>query len=77
MRWSVSIKQRLIVSGVSVLALALLSGCSARPQQPCPPPEFIRPVIPASLLVPPPTEAEWQAMERQAIETLTHPASDH
>jgi hypothetical protein len=66
----------LIVSGVSVLALALLSGCSARQPLPCPPPEIVRPVIPAALLVPPPTQAEWQAMERQAIETLTHPASE-
>lgn len=58
-----------------MVALALLSGCAARQPAPCPPPEIVRPVIPAALLVPPPTEAEWLAMEHQAIETLTHPVS--
>lgn len=63
-------------TGLSVklpIVLLALSGCSV--QSPCPPPELIKPVIPASLLKPPPTDQEWDLMLQVAIETLTHQGS--
>ena len=44
------------IKSAGLIVLVLLSGCSARQPLPCPPPEIVRPVIPVSLLVPPPTE---------------------
>lgn len=53
-----------------LLGLLALSGCAAQPL--CPPPELVRPVIPANLLQPPPTDQEWDRMLDRALSSLTH-----
>lgn len=58
-----------------LLVLGALSGCASR--QECPPvaPVIVRPMVPADLLVPPPTPQDWDRLMDQALSPLISPGS--